>query len=600
MTDTLRHRGPDGAGYHLDDGVSLGIRRLAIVDLQTGGQPAYNEDRSVGVVFNGEIFNHVELRRMLEAKGHRFRSDHSDTEVLVHLYEEFGPDYLNRLNGMFAIALWDSRSRELHLARDRAGVKPLYIRQQGGRLWFASEPKAVLAHPDVTKAPDYRALAHYFSLKNIPAPWSAFEGIEQLRPGERAVFRNGELTRTRWWQVSFASLAPVDETSAAAEIRRLLEDSVRLRMQCDVPFGAYLSGGLDSSSVVALMSKQSAVPVKTFALTYERDYMLKDSDRQYARQVSNLYGTEHREHVMTQRELVDNVESVLGSFDEPFSGVTSTYFLTRLISKHVKVALSGDGADELFGSYLAHRMAVPLANYGHLVERGEALNAANSHLLAPFDSDVGRIQRAWECGDEAARRMSLYLLNDQEKESLLSVKMRELSGGFATTQLISDLYAQADTVDPLNRALFVDFESLLPDQVLAFVDRLSMAHSVEVRTPFLDYRLIEFIAALPGNLKIKGTRTKHILKEAVKDLLPSEIIDRPKEGFVLPINDWLLDELQPFVRDCLSSRRLSMHGLLQSAVVDRMLEEHYGGGRQNGGRIWNLAMFQVWWERHFA
>ena len=571
MTDSLRPRGPDGSGYHVDGSVSLGMRRLAILDLETGGQPAYNEDRTIGVVFNGEIYNHAELRRMLEAKGHRFRSDHSDTEVLVHLYEEYGADYLHRLNGMFAIALWDSGKQELHLARDRAGVKPLYLRQQAGRLWFASEPKAILAHPEVTKAPDFRAIAHYFSLKNIPAPWSAFDGIEQLRAGERAVFRDGELKRTRWWRISFAATAPVAEADAAAEIRRLLEDSVRLRMQCDVPFGAYLSGGLDSSSVVALMSRQSATPVKTFSLTYERDYMLKNSDREYARRVAKLYGTEHREHVMTQRELLEGVESVLGSFDEPFSGVTSTYFLTRLISKHVKVALSGDGADELFASYLAHRVAAQPADNAGLAE-----------------------------GDETARRMRLYLMDDREKESLFSEKMRALSGAASTARLVSELYDRADTPDPLNRALFVDFESLLPDQVLAFVDRLSMAHSVEVRTPFLDYRLMEFAASLPGNLKIKGARTKHILKEAVKDLLPAEIIDRPKEGFVLPINDWLLDELQPFVRECLSPQRLSVHGLLQPEAVGRTLDEHYGGARQNGARIWNLAMFQVWWERHFA
>ncbi|TAK42793.1 MAG: asparagine synthase (glutamine-hydrolyzing) [Betaproteobacteria bacterium] len=571
MTESLRHRGPDGSGFHVDASVSLGMRRLAIVDLETGGQPAYNEDRSICVVFNGEIYNHAELRRLLEARGHRFRSDHSDTEVLVHLYEEYGADYLHQLNGMFAIVLWDSGKRELHLARDRAGVKPLYLRQHAGRLWFASEPKGILAHPDVVKAPNFAALTHYFSLKNIPAPWSAFDGIEQLRAGERAVFREGELKRTRWWRISFAGTAPVEEAGAAAEIRRLLEDSVRLRMQCDVPFGAYLSGGLDSSSVVALMSRQSAAPIKTFSLTYERDYMLKDSDREYARRVSTQYGTEHREHVMTQRELVDGVESVLGSFDEPFSGVTSTYFLTRLISKHVKVALSGDGADELFASYLAHRMAARPAGQLPLAE-----------------------------GDELARRMRLYLMDDQEKESFFSEKMRALSGTVSTASLVSKLFDSADTADPLNRALFVDFESLLPDQVLAFVDRLSMARSVEVRTPFLDYRLMEFAASLPGSLKIKGARTKHILKEAVKDLLPEEIIDRPKEGFVLPINDWLLDELQPFVRECLSPRRLSVHGLLQPEAVRRTLDEHYGGARQNGGRIWNLAMFQVWWERHFA
>ena len=600
MTNTLHHRGPDGVGYHLDNSVSLGMRRLAIVDIETGGQPAYNEDRSICVIFNGEIFNHVELRRLLEEKGHRFRSDHSDTEVLVHLYEEYGAEYLHHLNGMFAIALWDSRKQELHLARDRAGVKPLFIRHHAGRLMFASEPKAILAHPEVTARPNFGAIGHYFSLKNIPAPWTAFGGIEQLRAGERAVFRNGEMQRKRWWRLSFAGTAKVDEVGAATEIRRLLEDSVRLRMRCDVPFGAYLSGGLDSSSVVALMSRLSSTRIKTFSLTYERDYMLKDADRAYASRISQMYDTEHHEHVMTQQELVDSLESVLGSFDEPFSGVTSTYFLTRMISRHVKVALSGDGADELFGSYLAHRLAIPTANYGRLVERGEALNAGNIHLLAPFDDDPERIRRSWACGDETARRMALYLMDDREKRALFSEKMRALSAPVATSELVSELYERADTADPLNRALFVDFESLLPDQVLAFVDRLSMAHSVEVRTPFLDYRLMEFAASLPGPWKIKGARTKHVLKEAVKDLLPEEIVDRPKEGFVLPINDWLLDELEPFVRACLVPERLAVHGLLRPEAVGSLLDEHYAGKHQNGAKLWNLAMFQLWWERHFA
>ncbi len=600
MTATLRHRGPDGAGYHADAEVSLGMRRLAIVDLETGGQPAYNEDRTVCVVFNGEIFNHVELRRELEQKGHHFRSDHSDTEVLVHLYEEYGPGYLHRLNGMFAIALWDGARRELHLARDRAGVKPLYFRHHGGRLQFASEPKAILAHPGAAPQPNLEALCHYFVLKNVPAPMSAFEGIEQLRAGERAVLRDGVLRRERWWRLDFSRTAQVDEAGATEEIRRLLEDSVRLRMRCDVPFGAYLSGGLDSSSVVALMSRMSGTPIRTFSLTYERDYMLKSSDREFARQVSQMYSTEHREYVMTQKDLVDNIETVLASFDEPFSGVTSTYFLTRLIAQHVKVALSGDGADELFGSYLAHRMAQPLANYGRLAAAGGAIDPGNRHLLAPFEDDPGRIARAWASGDEATRRMGLHLMDDAGRPQLLSPDMRARCGAVSTHALVAGLYADAGTDDPLNRALHVDFESLLPDQVLAFVDRLSMAHSVEVRTPFLDYRLMEFAASLPGDWKIRGGRTKHILKEAVRDLLPAEIIDRPKEGFVLPINDWLLDGLAPFVRDALSPARLAKHGLLDADAVGRLLDEHYAGTRQSGGVLWNLAMFQTWWERHFA
>jgi asparagine synthase (glutamine-hydrolysing) len=601
MTNTIVHRGPDDVGLWDDDPrVSLGMRRLSIVDLASGQQPVANEDERVWVVFNGEIYNHPELRAELEAQGHRFRTDHSDTEVLVHLYEEHGPDYVNKLNGMFAIALWDARYGELHLARDRAGIKPLYWASAAGRYVFASEIKSLLAHPSVVRQPNWQALHHYFSFKNVPAPLSAFDGIYQLRPGERAVIKGDAIHCQRWWRLRFDESPSMTEADAAAHIRELLTDSVRLRMRADVPFGAYLSGGVDSSSVVALMACLGARRVKTFSLIYEDDFKGKLTDREFAAQVSRQYGTDHYEYVMTHEDLLESIESVTCAFDEPFSGVTSTFFLTRLISKHVKVALSGDGADELFASYLPHRLARPLAVYPRLRDHVDRLMDSEKSELAPYEASTDTLEELLQRGDEASRRMAQLLWDDQTKASLYSEKMLRLVGNCRTEDLIRELYAQSRTADPLNRALFVDFETLLPDQVLAFVDRLSMSHSVEVRPPFLDYRLMEFAATVPGNMKIKAGRVKHVLKEAVRGLIPDAILDRPKEGFVLPVNDWLGQQLRPYVCGVLSPERLRRHGLFSEESVGRLLEEHRTGVGQHASRLWNLMMFQVWWERYFG
>lgn len=599
MSSAITHRGPDDAGHWDAPDVSLGMRRLAIVDLETGQQPVFNEDGAIGVVFNGEIYNHAELRTELVAAGHQFRSHHSDTEVLVHLYEEFGDDFLHRLNGMFAIALWDKRRQKLLIARDRAGVKPLYFGVFAGRLLFASEIKSLLAHPSVERRPNYRALYHYFSFKNIPAPWSAFDGIEQLRPGERAIYEQGILRREQWWTLRFAEDPAIDEQTAAERIRALLEDSVRLRMEADVPFGAYLSGGVDSSSVVALMSRIGGYRVKTFSLVYADDFHNKAADQVFAREVARQYDTDHHEFVLTHQDVVDSLDAVLGAFDEPFSGVTSTYFVTRLISQHVKVALSGDGADELFGSYLAHRLAQPLHHFPRLRNRLSTLSTKEQGLLQPFLERPEYLAEMEARGDEIKRRASLYLFSDLDKQALLSDKMLALCSGESTERWIGDVYSSSGTDDPLNRALNCDFRLLLPDQVLAFVDRLSMAHSVEVRPPFLDYRLMEFAATLPGSMKIKNGRSKHILKEAVRGLIPDGVIDRPKEGFILPIDNWLLSELRCLVEEVLSPERLALHGLIRWEEVKKILDAHYSRTANYGARIWNLMMFQRWWETYF-
>ena len=590
MTGTLEHRGPDSAGFWEGDGASLGMRRLAIIDVATGEQPVFNEDRSIAVVFNGEIYNYVELRAELLSAGHQFSTDHSDTEVIVHLYEEYGLDFLHYLNGMFAIALWDQRRRELLLARDRLGIKPLYFARLRDGVAFGSEPKALLEHPGVSREPNLIALHHYLSLKNVPAPLSAFRGIEQLRSGELAVCRDREVIRRHWWRPSFDRTADVDEIEAAGEIRRLLEDSVRLQMRSDVPFGAYLSGGLDSSSVVSLLARQGAGKIKTFTLVYEDDFRNKESDRRFARMVADRCGTEHHEHLVKFHDLPEQLDQVVRAFDEPFSGVISTFFITQSISQHVKVALSGDGADELFASYLPHRIAAPLAAY--------VAGRNDPDSLMPFENDVARLAALQARGDEAAQRMGLYLLDDEAKDALYAPAMREAVGTTTTEGLIRARLAACRSTDPINRALFLDLDTLLPDQVLPFVDRLSMAHSVEVRPPFLDHRLVEFACSLPGRFKIKAGRVKNILKDAVADLLPTELIARPKEGFIMPVNEWLISRLDNYVRATLAPEKIRRQGLFRPDAIQGILDGHFSGHHQYGNQIWNLLMLQLWWDHY--
>ncbi len=592
MTESLWHRGPDSVGYWEDPRVSLGVRRLAIVDVQTGEQPVFNEDGAVAVVFNGEIYNYVELRERLQRSGHRFSTDHSDTEVIVHLYEERGLDFVHDLNGMFAIALWDARKNTLVLVRDRLGIKPLYFAPVAGGIVFGSEPKALLKHPRVSRTPDLKAIHHYLSLKNVPAPMSAFADIRQLRAGELAVCSDDGIDSRRWWRTDFTERPVLDRVEAAREIRALLEDSVRLQMRSDVPIGAYLSGGVDSSSVLALLARLGAGDINTFTLVYDGKLPHKEADRHFAQQVARQYGTRHHEHLVTFNDLPEKLDGVVGSFDEPFSGVISTYFLTEEIGRYVKVALSGDGADEIFGSYLPHRLAAPLAAY--------AAGTNDPDLLIPFENDLPRLQALISRGDEASRRMGLYLLDDKQKADLYSPMMREATAGASTEEMTRAVLQSCQARDPLNRALSLEIETLLPDQVLAFVDRLSMAHSVEVRPPFLDHRLVEFAASLPGAMKIERGQVKQILKEAIKDLLPANLLARPKEGFLMPINEWLLGDLEDYVRAHLAPTQLQRHGLFGTVAIENMLDEHYSGVRRQGNQIWNILMLQLWWNRYIS
>lgn len=602
MAGSIYHRGPDEAGFYSDGKINLGIRRLSIIDVNTGHQPIHNENKSVWTVFNGEIYNFQVLRKELGKKGHLFYTDHSDTEVIVHLYEEYGSDFVHKLNGMFAMALWDQSGNKLLLIRDRMGVKPLFYTTINDILVFGSEIKAILAHPAYCPDMNYEAVYHYFTFKNIPAPLTAFKGIYSLLPGEMLTISNGKVSKKRWWKIKFNENEDHDEAYVKDEILALLEDATRLRMISDVPFGAYLSGGVDSSSVVALMTRFTDKRVKTFSLGYEDELKNKEADLYYAQKVSQTYKTEHYEYIMSHKELVDDVENVIGAFDQPFSGTISTYFLSKLIKKHVKVALSGDGADELFGSYLSHRVAQPMYHFKRLYDKvtSGALTEEERGIFAPCE--MGFLEDLYKksAGNEVKWRYNLCLFSDEEKHRLLTDDFKTHLNKASSFMLLNGHFDTLTARDPLNRILEMEWNTQLPDQMLAFVDFLSMAHSVEIRSPFLDYRLVEFIAAIPGNMKINNGNVKDIFKKAVEHLLPEGVAKRPKEGFVLPIFDWMVEKLKDYGMDVLSEKRLNSHNLLNTDAVEDIVQSYYSGNRSNAGRVWNLMMFQLWWERYFG
>ncbi len=602
MSDCLSHRGPDGQGRWQAPPVHLAMRRLAIVDPQSGQQPVSNEDSTVWAVFNGEIYNHAELRRDLIRRGHRFRSDHSDSETIVHLYEEYGDDWprLAAVNGMFAIALWDANRQRLILYRDRMGKKPLYWAEMGKGMAFASEPKSLLQHPDSPRAVDPAAVWHYFSLKSVPAPLSIWQGLHQLPPGSRLIWQDGAVTVESWWRPDFTPFAEaMDPQDGAAEILRLLDDAVGLRMQADVPLGVFLSGGLDSSTVAALIRRRGSGRMTTFCLSYAdgegEQFLGKSNDALWSRRMAELLETEHHDLVLSSSEFVAGLPSVMQAFHEPFSGTVSTFYLTQLMRQHVAAAVSGDGADELFGSYLAHRLAAPMAEY--LSRDPGAWDDGSRDRLAPFQTpDRFRYLAELADPDQSVWRMRLAVFTELEKRMLLSPWMVDDKGKADTGALYRSLLADSTATDPLNAALELDQRALLPDQVLAFCDRLSMAHGLEIRSPFLDYRLVEFVNRLPGSLKIRGETVKHLLKSAVRGLLPDHLINRPKEGFVQPVYGWMRGPLRPWLEALLAPDRVRVHGMLRPEMIQRLLGEHFGGAADHGAKLWSVACFQVWYE----
>lgn len=595
MIARLHHRGPDDTHVVAGESFTLGAARLSIQDLAHGRQPLTDESGKIVAAQNGEIYNYPELRARLLKNGHRLAT-HCDTEALPHLYEETGAALPVQLDGMFAVAVWDGRDHTGLLARDRTGKKPLYLfSESDGALWFASEIKALLEVPGFSRELNPAALHHYLGYKHVPHPLSIFRGVSALPPATRLCWRSGRAPRIEpYWQASWAPSAPApeaaDEDALAARLLDLLRAGVSKRLLSDVPVGFFLSGGIDSSLTVALAAEVSAQPVKTFTLTYAHEASTagKQADAHWARWTARRYGTEHHEEVVHFSDFPGNLRRILTHFDEPFAGVVSTYFLSQLISKHVKVAVSGDGADELFGSYLSHRMAAASALAPVAAPDGEFDAATLARLRSTPD---------WRW------RSQLLVFSDEEKHALYTPDFRDSLGPLRTDEHLRDTaFAGLTARDPLNRVLEAEFKTIFPDQVLAFSDRLSMAHSLEVRTAFLDTAVVEFAAALPGRLKIKDGITKYLLKKAAARYFPAEMVHRKKEGFLMPVTQWLLRDLQAYVRDVLAPARVRRAGVFDparvAALVDRLYATPDADYRQVN-QVYSLLVFHEWHDLYF-
>ena len=576
MLDTLHHRGPDDRHIECGEGYAIGATRLSIIDVEGGRQPLGNEDGTVIAAQNGELYNFPVLRPELLERGHRLTT-RTDTELLPHLWEEVGERLPERIDGMFAVALWDARQRVGLLARDRMGKKPLYYWQHQGALYFASELKALLAIPGFTRRLNLEALHHYLSYKHVPHPMTIFEGVRMLPPAHRLVFRPGtEPAISRYWTLSFASDEPVpNESEAADELLALVRQAVSRRLMSDVPVGFFLSGGIDSSLTTALAAEVAPSRIRTFTLAYSDDATTpgKEQDRRWASWVADRYGTEHHEESIEAADYPSSLRKILRAFDEPFAGVVSTYFLAQKMAQHVKVAVAGDGADELFGSYLSHRLA-----------------AGAEPRPEEFDGPD------WEW------RSRLLVMEDEEKRGLYSADVRAALASVSTRDHVRCAFAQLTARDPLNRMLEAEWHGIFPDQVLTFVDRLSMAHSLEVRSAFLDTEVVEYVARLPGSLKIQNGETKYILKQAAARYFPDEMIRRPKEGFLMPITQWMLGGLQPWVREVLSPVRLAKHGLFDDGAVATLIERVYAPGAdyRTVNKVLALVVFQEWYELYLC
>jgi asparagine synthase (glutamine-hydrolysing) len=601
MCERMVHRGPDSEGLYVTNGIALGIRRLAIIDLVTGEQPVFNEDRSVAVVLNGEIYNYRELRADLEKRGHAFRSA-SDTEVLPHLYEEYGDEMIRELNGMFAFALWDSRRRRLLIARDRFGEKPLYWGIFDNTLIFASEPKVLLAYPAVKPSLNLQALRQYLSFDYVPAPLSIYDGINKLPAAHKLVLEDGRVDVERYWCLSYKTAEPVPtENEAADHLRELMADAVRMRLVSDVPLGVLLSGGVDSSTVAAMAVRASPEPVKTFSISFAEASF---DESAYARAVAKFLGTDHHEERLSAN-LAANLVSEIGAWmDEPFSdpSLVPTYLLSRFTRKHVTVALGGDGGDELFAGYAMYaglrwaefyKRLPPLVRAGIVEPLVRSLPVKTKNLS--FDYKALRFVTGAKYDAVARHHVWFGSFTPEEQTELLTADALATSDG--------EIYAQArqfaeecDSDDMVTRMQSVDTRLYLAEDILTKVDRASMAVSLEVRAPFLDPRVAEFAASLPSHYKLRGHKTKYILKKAVNELLPPFVTKRGKKGFGVPVAEWLKVKLRPLARDLLSPERIRRAGVFNPSYIARLQDEHERGIANHRKLLWTLLMFELWHE----
>ena len=607
-TNMLAHRGPDAYGVYQNDEVFLGHRRLSIIDLEGGVQPFFNESKSLALIYNGEIYNYKEIRQSLILKGYRFTSN-SDTETILVAYEEWGEDCVQRFEGMFAFAIWDDMSKKLFVARDRLGIKPLLYAEYNGQLVFASEIKAIIADPRFPREIDETAIVAFFNYSYIPSPYTIFAGIRKLLPGHHMTWQNGKLTIRQYWDLHFSSVENRKEDDYVDELISLFGDAVKDHLVSDVPVGAFLSGGVDSSAVVALMSQHSRNPVSTFCMGFGGDMGGYLDERRFAEEVASRFNTRHEAF-----EVIPNldgiVDSIVEAFDEPFADDSSipTYFICKLAAEKLKVVLSGLGGDELFSGYERY-LGFHLQSYYSRLPK-----TLRKSLIAPLVEKIperadghytiNHLKRFARGGILSPDRTYLSYISQlgvRNGPPLLAEPDRLASNYDEIIDLYSNYFKTdnvEDSANSLNRALYCDFKTYLPDDILTLTDRISMQHSLEVRVPFLDHRLVEFSARIPPVLKMKKFKKKYLLKKAFENILPNSIMNHRKQGFVGPTSKWLKSDLKPFVLECLSEKNLAKHNYVNLRSVQILLDEHFTGKQINDKAIWSLVMFQKWFERY--
>jgi len=603
MVAALLHRGPDEEGRVCLPGAALGMRRLAIVDLATGQQPIANEAGDIHIVANGEIYNFLELRHELEARGHRFRTRSSDIESMLHAYEEWGEDFPAHVRGMFAAAIWDARTRTLFAARDRAGEKPLYWSLTDRGLLLASELKALLTRPEVSRRLDVEALDQFLTYEYVIAPRTMLQGVHKLPAASWLRYRDGQVAVGRYWDPASIAVKPWTDGDAADAVRTTLQRAVTSQLMSEVPLGAFLSGGIDSSSIVALMSQGASQPVRTFSMGFEDGSY---NELPYAREIATLFGTAHTEQLVTAN-LVDLFDRLVPHFDEPFADVSlfPTYLVSQVARQHVTVALSGDGGDELFGgydTYEAQALATKFEAVGApLVPALAAVGAAlppsgqKKGLVNKFKRFIGGVATA--PADLGHYRWMVYL-DARRRARLYSAT---LQAALATSDVyapVRDVLRHARVDDVLNRQLYTDLSLYLVDDILVKVDRMAMATSLETRAPFLDVDVMELAFSMPGSLKIRNGQRKFVLKQAMRGLVPERILHRKKQGFSIPLKNWLRDELQPLMRDLLSAERVTRRGLFAPAEVAALVEAHVAGRENHAHTLFPLMVFERWAQAH--
>ena len=599
MCEAIRHRGPDDEGLFVDagpyDAVALGMRRLSIIDLSTGHQPIHNEDRSVWIVFNGEIYNFQELRRQLEAAGHRFYTA-TDTETIVHAYEQWGPSSIGRLRGMFGLAIWDSRTRTLLLARDRVGIKPLHYAEVNGRLYFGSEIKSLLSAPDVPRDLDVAALDHYLSFLYTPRDGSIFEAIRKLPPGHLLTWRGGATRVERYWELPADESYRGTESDAVADLRTVLADAVRSHLVSDVPLGAFLSGGVDSSLVVGLMANASSLPVKTFSIGFDEPAF---DELEHARRVASHFGTDHHE-VVVKPDAIAILDRLIAHFDEPFadSSAIPTWYVSEMARRHVTVVLSGDGGDELFGGYdryFPHPRVIAFDRYSPRALRGVARVAA---ATLPHGTRGKNFLRHVARDSRGRYLDSIRFFSADEKPALLTADVRARLTSVDPETRLAAHFTRYGRLPWSSQMMRFDAETYLPEDILTKVDRMSMAHSIESRVPLLDNDVIAFASSLPAAYKIKGERRKHVLKEVAASLLPADILNRRKQGFGVPLGTWFRGNLRDLFVDTLLSPRTQQRGYFQPAFVRQLVQEHLSASRDHTLRLWQLVVFERWHRQY--